>query len=348
MRKVKYGDKKLLCRYDLSKNFFDKLGLDILDITPLRKLYILNTTEGKKILKKVDYNEDRIKFIGESLEYVNKNFPYVMKMNKLQANDNYISWQGDNYIVMDLIEGREASISNPIEVEMCSEALARMHKASQMISDALEPKEVPIKKSNNLVEYYKSIKEDLINIKDWVSCYTYKNEFDKLFLENCDRYIEEISKVNEMIWVSKYRDLLMDKELICLCHNDLANHNFIINENKINIIDFDYSTIDLRTLDITDFLLKWIKNSVFDINKGKLALESYDEIFKIKDEEYKLIYILMSFPRDIYSIIKSYYHKSKEWEEEVFLHRFKIKLENDVFRIKFLDDYKEFYEEKIL
>ncbi|GAA0069749.1 CotS family spore coat protein [Clostridium sardiniense] len=348
MRKVKYGDKKLLCRYDLSKNFFDKLGLDILDITPLRKLYILNTTEGKKILKKVDYNEERIKFIGESLEYVNKNFPYIMKMNKLQANDNYISWQGDNYIVMDLIEGREASISNPIEVEMCSEALARMHKASQMISDVLEPKEIAIKKSNNLVEYYKSIKEDLINIKDWVSCYTYKNEFDKLFIENCDRYIEEISKVNEMIWVSKYRDLLMDKELICLCHNDLANHNFIINENKINIIDFDYSTIDLRTLDIADFLLKWIKNSVFDINKGKLALESYDKIFKIKDEEYKLIYILMSFPRDIYSIIKSYYHKSKEWEEEVFLHRFKTKLENDVFRIKFLDDYKKFYEDKIL
>ncbi|MGG7097892.1 CotS family spore coat protein [Clostridium sardiniense] len=348
MRKVKYGDKKLLCRYDLSKNFFDKLGLDILDITPLRKLYILNTTEGKKILKKVDYNEERIKFIGESLEYVNKNFPYIMKMNKLQANDNYISWQGDNYIVMDLIEGREASISNPIEVEMCSEALARMHKASQMISDVLEPKEIAIKKSNNLVEYYKSIKEDLINIKDWVSCYTYKNEFDKLFIENCDRYIEEISKVNEMIWVSKYRGLLMDKELICLCHNDLANHNFIINENKINIIDFDYSTIDLRTLDIADFLLKWIKNSVFDINKGKLALESYDKIFKIKDEEYKLIYILMSFPRDIYSIIKSYYHKSKEWEEEVFLHRFKTKLENDVFRIKFLDDYKKFYEDKIL
>lgn len=348
MRKVKYGDKKLLCRYDLSKNFFDKLGLDILDITPLRKLYILNTTEGKKILKKVDYNEERIKFIGESLEYVNKNFPYIMKMNKLQSNDNYISWQGDNYIVMDLIEGREASISNPIEVEMCSEALARMHKASQMISDVLEPKEIAIKKSNNLVEYYKSIKEDLINIKDWVSCYTYKNEFDKLFIENCDRYIEEISKVNEMIWVSKYRDLLMDKELICLCHNDLANHNFIINENKINIIDFDYSTIDLRTLDIADFLLKWIKNSVFDINKGKLALESYDKIFKIKDEEYKLIYILMSFPRDIYSIIKSYYHKSKEWEEEVFLHRFKTKLENDVFRIKFLDDYKKFYEDKIL
>lgn len=348
MVRVKYEDKKFLCKYDLSKSFFDKLGLDILDITPLRKVYILNTTSGKKLLKKVDYGEDRIKFIGESLDYVNKNFPYIMKMNRLQENQNYIKWKNEIYIVMDLIEGREASVSNPLEVEMCSEALARMHKASQMIEDNLESRSIPIKRSNNLFNYYKEIKDDLIKIKEWVSGYTYKNEFDKLFLENCDRYIEEISKVNEMIWVSGYRNLLMDKELNCLCHNDLANHNFVINENKVNLIDFDYSTVGLRTLDIADFLLKWIKNSVFDIKKGELALKSYSNIFKITDEEYKLIYILMSFPRDIYSIIKSYYHKSKEWEEEVFIHRFTTKLENDVFRIKFLDDYKRFYEEKIL
>ena len=271
-----------------------------------------------------------------------------MKMNKLQESKSYIKWKNEIYIVMDLIEGREASISNPLEVEMCSEALARMHKASQMIEENLEAKNITIKRSNNLFNYYKEIKEDLTKIKQWVSGYTYKNEFDKLFLENCDRYIEEISKVNEMIWVSGYRELLMNKELNCLCHNDLANHNFVINENKVNLIDFDYSTVGLRTLDIADFLLKWIKNSVFDIKKGELALKSYSNIFKITDEEYKLIYILMSFPRDIYSIIKSYYHKSKEWEEEVFIHRFITKLENDVFRIKFLDDYKRFYEEKIL
>ena len=133
MGRVKYEDKKFLCKYDLSKNFFDKLGLDILDITPLRKLYILNTTSGKKILKKVDYDEDRIRFIDESLNYVSENFPYIMKMNKLQESKSYIKWKNEIYIVMDLIEGREASISNPLEVEMCSEALARMHKESQMI-----------------------------------------------------------------------------------------------------------------------------------------------------------------------------------------------------------------------
>ena len=67
MGRVKYEDKKFLCKYDLSKNFFDKLGLDILDITPLRKLYILNTTSGKKILKKVYFGIKKFRF------YVNKN-----------------------------------------------------------------------------------------------------------------------------------------------------------------------------------------------------------------------------------------------------------------------------------
>lgn len=348
MGKVRYLEKNFLCRYDLSKNFFDKLGLNILDITPLRKLFILNTTDGAKILKKVDYKEDKIRFIDESLNFINKEFKNTMKMDRFNENEAFICWKGEDYILMDLIKGREASVSNPIEAKMCSEALANLHKASKNILEHLNEKEIEPIMGEDLCAYYNNIKNDLINIKSWVKGYSYKNEFDKLFLENCDRYIEEIKKVEEMLWVSNYKELIKDKELISICHNDLANHNFIVNEKDVNIIDFDYGTVDLRTVDLADFLLKWIKNSTFDISKGKVVLESYNNILKIKDEEYKLIYVLMSFPRDIYSIIKSYYHKSKEWDMEVFLHRFKNKLENDIFRIKFLNDYKEFYEKEIL
>ncbi|MBP1890663.1 CotS family spore coat protein [Clostridium moniliforme] len=347
MGRSKYLEKNFLCKYDLSKNFFDKLGIDILDITPIRKLFILNTTNGSKILKKVDYKEEKIRFIDESLKFINRNFKNTMKMDRINDNDAFICWKDENYILMDLINGREASVSNPVEVKMCSEALANLHKASKNILEHLNEKRIQPIIGENLCNCYSNIKDDLINIKSWVKGYSYKNEFDKLFLENCDRYIEEIKKVEEMLWVSNYKKLIKDQELISICHNDLANHNFIINENDVNIIDFDYGTVDLRTIDLADFLLKWIKNSTFDISKGKLVLESYNNILNIKDDEYKLIYVLMSFPRDIYSIIKSYYHKSKEWEMEVFLHRFKNKLENDVFRIKFLNDYKELYEKEI-
>ncbi|OPF52868.1 spore coat protein [Clostridium baratii] len=344
MRKNRYVEKKFLCRYDLSKEFFDNLGIEIEDITPVRKVYVLKTPDkGKKVLKKVDYDENKIEFIYNSLTYVNKNFPYIMKMNKLRDNDTFVKWNDENYILMDLIEGREACVTNPIELEICGEAVALMHKSSIGIEDYLSSKVKTIIRNPDLVNKYKECEEDIKKIKEWVLNYKYKNEFDKLFLENCDKCLEDIRLSRKLLDLSNYKNLINDKELICLCHNDLANHNFLIEDEKINIIDFDYATIGLRTLDVADFLLKWIKNSVFNINKGDMFLDSYNNIFKLKDDEYELIHAIMTFPRDIYSTISSYYHKAKEWDEEVFLHRFKIKLENEVFRKKFIEDFKEKY-----
>ena len=285
MRKNRYVEKKFLCRYDLSKEFFDNLGIEIEDITPVRKVYVLKTPDkGKKVLKKVDYDEIKIEFIYNSLTYVNKNFPHIMKMNKLRDNDTFVKWNDDNYILMDLIEGREACVTNPIELELCGEAVALMHKSSIGIEDYLSSKVKTIIRNPDLVNKYKECEEDI-----------------------------RLSR--KLLDLSNYKNLINDKELICLCHNDLANHNFLIEDEKINIIDFDYATTGLRTLDVADFLLKWIKNSVFDITKGDMFLDSYNNIFKLKDDEYELIYAIMTFPRDIYSTISSYYHKAKEWDE---------------------------------
>lgn len=347
MGKDRYSERKNLCRYDLSKKFFDEIGINILDVTPLRKLFMLTTEDGKKLLKKVDYNEDKINFIGRAIEYVHDDFKNIMSMNKLNKDKEFINWNGENYILMDLIEGREASINNPLELEMCIDAVAKLHKASYGITNYLNTKNTMCIYGEDLFNYYKEAEEDLLDIKRWVKLYNYKNQFDELFIETCDEYIFELSKARDMLWISEYEKLIEDDKFISLCHNDLANHNFIINDSGVNIIDLDYSTVDLRALDIADFILKWIKNSAFSIEKCKKIIDTYNKTIQLTEAEYKLIYIFMSFPRDIYSIIKSYYHKNKEWDEEIFLHRFKTKLENDIFRIKFLNDYKMLYEEEL-
>ena len=51
MNKFRYIDKRILCSYDLSEEFFYKLGVKVYDIIPLRKVFILFTDKGKKILK---------------------------------------------------------------------------------------------------------------------------------------------------------------------------------------------------------------------------------------------------------------------------------------------------------
>ena len=48
MNKFRYIDKKILCSYDLSEEFFKELGVEVYDIIPLRKVFVIFTDRVKK------------------------------------------------------------------------------------------------------------------------------------------------------------------------------------------------------------------------------------------------------------------------------------------------------------
>ncbi len=340
MNRIKYSEREYLCDYDLSLSFFNEAGIKVKDITPLRKVFLLSTDDGNKILKKVNYGVERIEFISDCLDYLKKNYKNIISYNKLKNNLNYIKWNDDIYIIMDILDGREASFSNPIEIELCAENIALMHKGSKGILQYMNNKykknfidesfKIKIKKMLEDFEYMRSVAEK----------YRYKNEFDILFLNNIDKYINEVKGVEEELDKSQYDKLRNDYDNITVCHNDLAYHNFLIKNSEVNIIDFDYLTLDLRVCDISDFLLKAIKNSAFDIDKTILVLNSYEKVSQLTKDEKDLIYIYLKFPRDFYSITRDYYFKRKKWSYDVYLNRLCNKLNNEPFREELICKYK--------
>lgn len=338
--RIKYSEREYLCDYDLSLEFFNAAGISVNDIVPLRKVFVLSTDKGNKILKKVNYDIERLEFISESLDYVKKSYKNVIGYNKLKNGLNYIKWKDDIYIVMDILDGREASFSNPVEIELCSKNVALMHNASKGILTYLNNKY----NKNFIGQSFKiklnnSIRE-LKYIKSVAMQYQYKNEFDRLFLDNVDMYIEDIESVQKELDKSEYDNLRSNPDNITICHNDLAYHNFLIKNTEVNIIDFDYMTLDLRVFDIAEFLHKSIKNAAFDINKMKMILDSYEKVSPLTKEEKELMFIILKFPTDFYTITRDYYFKRKKWSYDVYLNRFTNKMNSELFRREFINKYK--------
>ena len=246
-----------------------------------------------------------------------------------------------------MMEGREATFSNPVEVELCTKAMANMHSASRGIFNVLSTDTVKGNLGEYLPHQFNKAKEDLINIKEYVLKFRYKLEFDKLFLENVDKHINEIQKSIELLAMCNYNNLLEDFNKRVLCHNDLAHHNFIVDGNEIKIIDFDYCKIDTRAIDIANFAIKVIKNTYYDMDTFKLIIESYNSIDELSKDEIKLIYALLSFPKDFTTIIRDFYYKQKKWEYEVFLNRLKEKINNEIYREefvnRFISDFSQYF-----
>ena len=182
-------------------------------------------------------------------------------------------------------------------------------------------------------EYY-----TLLQLEELVNKYRYKNEFDNLFLQNVDNAKKDLIKTIEELKNSRYESLINNKENRVLCHNDLAHHNFIIDGDKVNIIDFDYCSIDMRIVDIYGYAMKVIKNLAYNEEIIELIIKSYDEVNKLEKEEVEILRKLINYPKDFISIATDYYFKQKAWSEEVFLSRLKNKLEIDKFRIEFLNN----------
>ena len=339
MKKFRYVDREILCQYDLNEEFFEELSLEIEDIIPLRKVFVLLTNEGKKILKLTDSSEERIRFISEALNYISKEYNSVLSYYEGKNGEITYKFGSNTYVLLNMIEGREATFTNPVEVEMCSKSIANMHKASKGIFNKLSTEIV----KGNLGEYlpyqFSKAKEDLINIKEYALRFRHKSEFDKIFLENVDSNIDQIQKSIELLAMCEYNSMLEDFNKRVLCHNDLAHHNFIIDGDDVKIIDFDYCKIDTRAVDIANYSIKVIKNSCYDFDKFKLILDSYDSIEKLSKQEIKLIYAIISFPRDFITISRDYYYKQKQWEYEVFLNRLKDKIGNEKHRQDFIENF---------
>lgn len=346
---MRYPEKRYLAEYDLSSDFFSNLNINVKDIIPLRKVFILDTTNGKVILKKIDYSEERLKFINECIEKIYEKFPYIITFKSFEGKKNYIKRKDNIYVLMDLLPGREVAFTNPIEFNKCVKMVATMHLISNKLVEEIAQdlgNNVSDIMEESLIKKYKDALIEFSEIKQWIERFKYRNEFDGIVIEIIDKYMEEMKEAIKLLNFSSYGSYRKKKCNLVVCHNDLAEHNFLISDDKVNIIDFDYCNIDMRVMDIADIVLKGIKNVVFDVDKAINAIEEYNKIYPLDEEEYKYIYILLSFPRDIYSIIKNYYYKEKNWDEEVFINRLKNKLSNEEFRYEFLKKYKEFYEKK--
>ena len=196
MNKLRYPEKKYLSTYELTSTFFKTLGVTVVDIIPLRKVFVLKTDKGSKILKKVDYDGKRLDFINLCVENISKNFSNIISFNTFSDGKKYKVWKGNYYVLMDLIEGREATFTNPIEFKMCGELLAKEHLASKEFAGE---KNIKSKIDKSLIIKYK---EDLKNIEETqalVKSFKFTNEFDSLFLNDSQEYIKEIEEAIKLL-----------------------------------------------------------------------------------------------------------------------------------------------------
>ena len=342
----RYGEDKYLTSYCLNSRIFDEYDVEVTDIVPLRNVYAIFTNKGAKIFKKLSYGKERFYFIEKAIEYIKRKYPYTIEFEKSSSGDFFAYHEGAVYVLINGIEGRECEVYNPVDVVGAASALGKLHLASLGIAEEL-PSEFLCREENiSLGRLKLTIKKDIkliTELQGRLLEFESHNEFDNLFASSGEEIKKALYKCMELIENSDYQELISSREAVVLCHGDLAHHNIIIKGEDVWFLDFDYCTIDLRVKDLADFIDKSIKGCGYDMDKCRDIMMNYEKIAPLTPQEKKLLYVYLMYPRDIISILRSYYNKEKNWEYRVFLDRFDKKLrgreEKELFLEEFLAEY---------
>ncbi|BDR65874.1 spore coat protein [Clostridium tetani] len=333
-----YSTRNYLAQYDLDSTLFENFKVKPKEVLPLRSVFIISDETGEKILKKVNYTVDELEFIKKGLNYVNRSFNRTINFLETKDNKPYVIWNDSIYCMMNLVEGRESDYSNPMDLIVATEALAELHYAGKGFYSDIQSK-------NNLGKIIKNFKRkerEMELFKELALIYNNKSKFNNIFIENADYLIDQIKKSIKILENSCYYKLCSMEEKRVFCHHDLAYHNIIINKDKGYFVDFDYAIVDLRVHDLCNFITKWVKSSAYDIEKCSKILEVYNKINPLNGKEIEVLYGMLTFPQEIFGIVKGYYTENKNWSEESSIDKLKKKIDLEEFKEDFLKDFQGF------
>jgi CotS family spore coat protein len=318
-----------------------KYDIDILDITPVKNVMRITTSEGDKCLKKVKYKKEHFLFILSAMEHLlNNYFDGIVPFIPEKSGNLYVELQYGFGFLTDWVRSRECNYSNPIELKMAVTTLAKLHKCSENFIPAVgtQPRMgwgqwiVKFGKRMDEMMEFKRIIEDK-------GKYTY---FDKLYIDNFDFYFNQGARAIEHLKETKYIELSQrESKKKSFCHHDYAHHNVLISENfKVYIIDFDYCICDTRLHDLSSLIIRNMRHGNWNMEKAQYIIDGYLNIGSIEKDEIPVMNAFIEFPQDFWQVGLQYYVEKLSWEEEQFNKRLERFVYDKYEREQFINDFK--------
>ena len=307
-------------------------------------VYYLKTNKGERCLKRNNYGPQKLLFVCGAKQHLIKNgFKNVDDYYLNIDGEPYALVNEDLYTLSKWLGGRECDFHNIVEVRTAAETLAKLHEASK----GYEPPENSKLKSdlgrwNHLME--KRIKS-FDKMRDMIRKKNQKSEFDLIYLKSMEFFKEMGKKALTTLNESDYYNLCaIAEQEKSFCHHDYTYHNIILNDNEdVYVIDFDFCKREVRTFDISNFMIKVLKRVDWDINFAKAIIETYNSVSPLSNEEYKVLFAYLQFPQRYWRLANRYYYNEVNWGQNTFYNKLQAIVDERENYLKLLDEYEKEY-----
>lgn len=339
---------------EIKENVLSKFNIEVYDIENIkfkdtakqRAVYKVSTDKGIRCLKKVYYDKPTLLFIYSVIEWLNTKGVFCPRFISTSRGIKYVDYKDDLFILTDWIDGRKCNYDDIDDIKIAAENLAMIHASSKNF----KPIDGSCIKESDC-DYFISFNKHFLQMLELSNnAFNIGDKFSKLYLEHFDYNIEKAqASIYALSQIDFNRTLGDEVSKRAICHLDYVNKNLIFTpDNKLYIIDFDKTSMEMPVHDIYGFLRRILKreNTSWDFEIYKTAIESYERIRTLSYNEHMIIFSLLMFPHKFWKVSRDYYKNRHQCNKEAFISIIKKISKQEEEHDKFCQEVKNYIIQK--
>lgn len=321
----------------MDREITENYGLEVRNLLPWKDSFMAVTPKGRKILRKIAFSPDRIRFVNSAKEHLySKGFTNIDRYINTLGNEPFFSFDNSFYTLTDYIEGRECSFDSDADLQKASLLLAQLHRASRGYS-AKEGLRVQ-SDLGKLPTYFAKRLEDVKKLRKQAR--KGSGRFDSLFLEYADYFCFMGENALNGLCESKYEQLVKRAgESGQFCHHDYTHHNIIVGENRLSVTNFDYCCLELRIYDIANLIRRKLRKCNWDAGKAGMIINAYNACEPLDGDELHVLKLMLTFPQKFWRVVNRYYNSRRSWSERSYMAKLQEVIDEAEPHRKFLEAY---------
>lgn len=322
---------------DIEKEISRLYDLHVKRIYPVKNYYVIETPEGNKVLKKMNFSPERIMFVHGAKEHLyNNGFKYIDRYLCTKDEKPFCLINGESYTVAEEVKGRECDLNKTEDVIRASKTLALLHKASK---GYVPPQNCLIRDDlGNMPVYFNKRLEEIKRAKKIAQ--REKGKFDYLILRYIDYFYELGQDAVNKIDRSGYKEVVdRCRKGKSFCHHDYSHCNILCGERETSVINFDFCSFEIKVYDVANLLRRKMRKCNWDVKGAKMIIDAYTSVEPITQEEFDVMKIMLQFPQKFWRVINKYYNSRRSKREKSFMCRFNEVIEEIEYQKKFLKEF---------
>ena len=277
-----------------------------------RGTLLCETSQGLKMIQPYTGSAKRLEKINQILEHLqqagHENLDRILRNKEegLISTDK----EGTAYLVKNWWEARECDVRSEMDILRCMQLLGYVHR------DLFLQIEGGCEREDLASEYLKH-NQQLKKIRGYMRQRKQKSPFEYEFLNSVGRYLEYARKAQDFLQEIDYESLRQrDLERGSICHGMCNQHNFLLSDDQVILVNFDHFFAGSHMTDVAQFMRKIMEKHNWNPYLAHRMLEAYDQVCSIGKEDWMLLEARLLYPEKYWKTANFYYNNNKAFLPE--------------------------------